>query len=514
MKLRAAWTLGFVCCVANVVSVVTAVHAQDTPAPPKGPGEIIKRSIEAREKPTLLQGSPQPADPAQTPQAPAGQKPSQPTAATAPQPSGTATPVTPIEPAAQADPEGTAAAAPAPVGEDPHANMEGAPPLARRPIAKSEPSLEVPIGSIRVQVLDAQDHIAPDSELQLGVMSSDSTRKTVPARTGADGKYVFDNLATGERQAYRINVLYQGAKYSSTPFRLPMDRGYEVVIRRLDSTQDTRDVVLYVGATSLELKDERLRIVQQARVVNIGAKTYVFPEKGLLVKLPKGAVAFQSEEVMTDQHLREESGEGMRITGSIPPGEVTLTWGFDVPQSETTAEFTFDLPWITFAYRVLSDAAPGMKLEVDDMPAAELHSDNGRRFLVTEIMKRVGEQPLRRVHIRLSGIPGPGPGRYIAVGLSLLVIGLGVFLSRGQKPDPSANRTGAVTAPGAVDPLRVLALEKERLIERARILEGERNRGEIGPEFHKDALRELEEQLTSVLYEQQRLGFNAPRAQV
>jgi hypothetical protein len=420
-----------------------------------------------------------------------------------------------MQPAAQAtDEQPSGAAEPPPVGDDPHANMEGAPPLARRPLAKSEPSLDVPVGSIRVQVLDAQEHVAPDSELQLGIMSSDSTRKTVPARSGADGKYVFTGLTTGERQAYRINVLYQGAKYSSTPFRLPMDRGYDVVIRRLDSTQDTRDVVLYVGATSLEIKDERLRIVQQARVVNIGAKTYVFPEKGLLVKFPKGAVAFQSEEVMTDQHLREEAGEGMRMTGSIPPGEVTLTWGFDVPQSETTADFTFDLPWITFAYRVLSDAAPGMKLEVDDMPPAELHTDNGRRFLVTELMKRVGEQPLRRVHIKLSGIPGPGPGRYIAVGLSLFVIGLGAFLARRSKPNPSANRTGAATTPGAVDPLRVLALEKERLIERARVLEAERTRGDIGPEFHKDAMRELEEQLTALLYEQQRLGFSAPRAQI
>ncbi|MEY4582196.1 MAG: hypothetical protein RL701_6899, partial [Pseudomonadota bacterium] len=152
--------------------------------------------------------------------------------------------------------------------------------------------------------------------------------------------------------------------------------------------------------------------------------------------------------------------------------------------------------------------------EVDDMPPAELHTDNGRRFLVTELMKRVGEQPLRRVHIKLSGIPGPGPGRYIAVGLSLFVIGLGAFLARRSKPNPSANRTGAATTPGAVDPLRVLALEKERLIERARVLEAERTRGDIGPEFHKDAMRELEEQLTALLYEQQRLGFSAPRAQV
>jgi hypothetical protein len=383
----------------------------------------------------------------------------------------------------------------APVGNDPHANTEGAPPLARRPMAKADPSSDVPVGSIRVHVLDANEQPVADADVQLGVMTAaDSGRKTVPARTGPTGMFVFDQLTTGDRQAYRVNVLRDGAKTSSTPFRLPMDRGYDVVIRQLDTTRDAREVVLYVGATSLELKDERLRIVQQARLVNIGSKTYVFPDAGELIRLPKGLMAFQAEEVMTDQHMREEPGEGVRVTGSIPPGEVTLTWGFDMPQTESTAEFSFDMPWITFAYRVLADAAPGLKLEVDGMPAAELHADAGRRFYVTEIVKRVGEPPLRRIHIRLTGIPGPGPMRFVAVGLALLVIGLGVLSTRQRRPVVAASD----------DAQRVLANEKEQLLARARELEAEKARGEIGPEFHREAQQQLEEQLAAVLYEQKR----------
>jgi hypothetical protein len=205
-------------------------------------------------------------------------------------------------------------------------------------------------------------------------------------------------------------------------------------------------------------------------------------------------MAFQAEEVMTDQHMREEPGEGVRVTGSIPPGEVTLTWGFDMPQTESTAEFSFDMPWITFAYRVLADAAPGLKLEVDGMPAAELHADAGRRFYVTEIVKRVGEPPLRRIHIRLTGIPGPGPMRFVAVGLALLVIGLGVLSTRQRRPVVAASD----------DAQRVLANEKEQLLARARELEAEKARGEIGPEFHREAQQQLEEQLAAVLYEQKR----------
>jgi hypothetical protein len=443
--------------------LMVAAQLQAQEGPPKGPGDIIKRAQQARQKPALLQDG----------------KPAQ---------------------AADGLPEGhptpEQAEAQAPVGDDPHAHQEGAPPLERRALSEATPSSAVAAGSIRVKVLDATERPVPNATLQLGTMSQDSGRTTTPGTTGPDGTFVFSNLA-GDKIAYRVNVLHQGAKYSSTPFRLPPDQGFDVIVRQLDTTKDAREVVLYVGATSVELKDERLRIVQQARLVNIGQKTYVFPEEGTLLRFPKDAMAFQAEEVMTDQHMKEAKGEGMRITGSMPPGEVTLTWGFDLPQTETTAELTFELPWVTFAYRVLADAAPGMTLEVDDMPAAETHEDRGRRLLVTEVVKRVGEAPLRTVHIKLSGIPGPGPLRFIAVGLAVCVLGLGFLVSR---------QGTAAAAGGSATTSHDLQLEEDRLLERARELEAEHARGDIGPEFHKSALGELEEQLSGILYEKQRLA--------
>jgi hypothetical protein len=452
---------------------------------PKGPADIIKRATQAREKPPVLLPDGTPAD-------------SKPTPATGTQLGRNADADDQPEQAPLADDEQP------PVGDDPHAHQAGAPPLARRPLSEAQPSADVASGAIRVKVLDASERPVSDAQLQLGTMSQESGRTSTQAKTGPDGMFVFSNLPGGDKLAYRVNVLHQGAKYSSTPFRLPPDRGFDVVIRQIDVTKDAREVVLYVGATSVELKDERLRVVQQARLVNIGAKTYVFPEAGTQVRFPKGFVAFQAEEIMTDQHLKEAKDEGMRITGSLPPGEVTLTWGFDLPQTDTTAELSFDLPWTTFAYRVLADAAPGMTLSVDDMPAPELHEDRGRHLLVTEVVKRVGDQPLKVVHIKLTGIPGPGPLRFIAVGLALCVLGLGIFVSRPSGATAAASGNAATA--------HDLELEKERLLERARELETEHARGEIGPEFHKTARVELEEQLSGVLYEQQRLAQQSKSA--
>lgn len=497
MKRSGLWA-GLLCS----LIVATPLLAQE--GPPKGPADIIKRAAQARQKPSLTvdakpgPGGDSPGAPVQPPAAAANAPPlppGHPPTAT----NGQALPPGHPTPAAT----GGEAEHP-PVGDDPHAHADGAPALARRALSEAQPSADLPAGSIRVKVLDVSEQPVPDAQLQLGTMSQDQGRTTTPARTGADGTYVFSNLQGSDKLAYRVNVLHQGAKYSSTPFRLPPDRGYDVIVRRLDTTKDAREVVLYVGATSVELKDERLRIVQQARLVNIGARTYVFPEEGTLLRFPKDAMAFQAEEVMTDQHMREAKGEGMRITGSLPPGEVTLTWGFDLPQTETTAELNFELPWVTFAYRVLADAAPGMTLEVEDMPAPELHEDRGRRLLVTEIVKRVGEAPLRSVRIKLAGIPGPGPLRFIAVAIALAVLGLGVVVSRKSEAAAAVGGHAALA--------HELELEEQRLLARAKELEAEHARGEIGPEFHKSQLSELEEQLSGVLYEKQRLAQQAKPA--
>jgi hypothetical protein len=425
--------------------------AADVPAeaPPSGPAEIIKRAQQRR--------TPAPDAP---PAMPEGHPP-------------------------VGDDDGV------PVGGDPHASAPGAPPVERRPIATAEPNPSLPAGTVRVRVVDSKtEQPVSGAQLQLGTMSRESTHSTQDAKTSAQGEHVFEKLPTGEGQAYRVNVLVAGAKYSSTPFRLPVEHGYDVLIRQLPTTRDTHELVLYVGATSIELKDERLKIVQQARLINIGGKTIVFPEGGQLIKLPKNFKAFQAEEVMTDQHVKEEAGQGLRISGSVTPGEATLTWGFDLEHQGSDVDLDFDLPWVTFAYRVLADAARGMKLEVDDMPPAELHEENGRRFLVTELVKRVGESPLRHVRIHVRDIPGPGPMRIIAVVAAMFLMIGGAVIAR--KPPPVALNRPAGEA---------FEQRKAELVAQAARLSAERDRGEIGPEYHAEQLAEIEEQLAALLYE-------------
>jgi hypothetical protein len=478
-------------------------------SPPRGPADIFNRKAQSKTPSPAAPGENPPAaaprtdakSPTAAPGAPVAPPPpnalppghtASPTGAPAEQPSSGELPSG--HPDVEGDAPAAAGQGDVPVGGDPHAGQPDAPPLARKPIAVAEPNLTLPPGTIRVRVIDSTtEQPVPNAKLQLGTMSRDNTRDTKDASTGAGGEYRFEKLAGGDGQAYRINVLFDGAKYSSTPFRLPVEHGYDVVVRQLPTTRDPHEVVLYVGATSIEVRDERLKVVQQARLINIGSKTYVFPDGGQLIKLPPGWKAFQSEEIMTDQHLKEEADQGFKISGSLAPGEITLTWGFDFPYDSTKVDLQFDLPWVTFAYRVLADAAPGMTLTVDEMPAPELHDDNGRRFWVSEVVKRVGDPPLRTLNVHVSGIPGPGPTRIIALVVALFVLAGGLWFAR--RPPPAATSDSGSAAFN-------FEQRKAELVAQAAQLERERARDEIGPEFYAQQIADLEEQLAALLFEQ------------
>lgn len=433
---------------------VAPAFAQETP-PPTGPAQIINRSGEARQQAQLRNS------PAQT----------------------AAAPEATVSETAPASPEPSRQA-----GHDPHAGVDGAPPVDRLPMNSAVETPELRPGTIRVRVLDGANQPVAKARVQLAVMQGMGARTTVDGATDETGVAVFAGLSVGEGQAYRVNVLHEGAKYSSNPFRLPVNAGYDVMVRQLDTTRDLAEVVLYIGATSVELHDERLKIVQQARLVNVGQRTYVFPDKGQFIPLPPGFLAFSAQDTMTDQKVTPVDGKGLRIDGSLAPGQATLTWGFDLPRDGSEATFSIPIPWRNYAYRVLVDAAQGMTLEVDGMPPPQLVEHDGHRLLVTETQAQPNQPMLKQVSIRLHGIPGAGPARWVALALALLGLAVGLLAA-------FRNSSGESTARATADRKQELALAVARL-------DRELAAGEVGPEFHTEERTRLIDELSSLLREE------------
>ncbi|MDB4986953.1 MAG: hypothetical protein JWN04_2131 [Myxococcaceae bacterium] len=374
-----------------------------------------------------------------------------------------------------------------------HAGADPSKVLAEPELPVAEPRQGLPPGSIEIEVVDQSGAPQPGAEIMLGVMASMGGRTEQRAKADAQGRYTFRGLNVGSQQAYRVNVLKDGAKFSTTPFRLPDELGYHARIPVLGVTADDKLMFQVIGQTVVELRDDRLHITQQARLANAGDRVITFPKAGLVVPLPEGFTAFTWQDQMSDQKGEELAGKGFRIRGSLPPGSATLAWTFDLKRDGSAAKIVIDQPWRTFTYRVISEAPAGLKLRVTDFPEPEHVQDNNRELLFTQLQRAPNDAKLAGFTIRIDGIPGPGPGRWLALALAALVVALG--LSRAfKRADDRVERTSELEA------------QKRELFERAKQADRERERGDIGPNYHAEKMDEIVTELALVLRDQEALA--------
>ena len=344
---------------------------------------------------------------------------------------------------------------------------------------------ELAAGTIAVEVVDGAGAPVSKQAVRLGVMEQSGGRDSKACVTDEKGTCSFDALLTDTKHSYRVNVPYNGARYSCTPFRLDSVKGQRVRVVRLPTTTDNRRVFQVLGRTMIEFRDGRAHIQQEARLTNLGEATYVLPEGGFSIRLPDGFKAFDSMEVMTDQRLAA-TDDGLEISGSIPPGRVDLMWTYDIPASGTSMLIEQPVPFATMEYQVISDYVDGMTMEVEGFQVARVHEGGDRRFLVAGMMRRPGDAPIDPLRIHIRGIPGGGPLPYFATAIAAIFLFLGIWLL--FRP---LDRTVIMA--------RVREDRRAELLDDIASLESQRKAESIGPSFYEHRRRELTDELAIVL---------------
>ena len=344
---------------------------------------------------------------------------------------------------------------------------------------------EVATGAIEVEVVDGSGTGVSGQAVRLGVMEQSGGRESKACVTNEQGLCTFTDLLTDAKHSYRVNVPYEGARYSSTPFRLDAAKGQRVRVVRLGITTDNQRVFQLLGRTMIEFRDGRAHITQEARLTNLGEATYVFPEAGMPIQLPEGFKAFDSMAVMTDQRLAA-TDDGLEISGSIPPGRANLMWTYDIPIDATTLSIEQPVPFATMEYQVVSDYVDGMTLDVEGFQVARVHEGGDRRYLVAGLMRRPGDAPVDPLRIHVRGIPGAGPLPYLAAAIAAIFGFLGIwFLFR------PVDQTKIVA--------RVRDERRSGLLDAIASLEGQRKSEAIGPSYYEHRRRELTDELAIVL---------------
>ena len=352
-------------------------------------------------------------------------------------------------------------------------------------LVTSRVDAELPAGTIAVEVVDPTGAAVSKQAVRLGVMEQSGGRDSKACVTDEEGTCSFDALLTDSKHSYRVNVPYEGARYSSTPFRIDANEGQRVRVVRLPTTNDNRRIFQVLGRTMIEFRDDRAHIQQEARLANLGEATYVFPDGGMSIRLPDGFKAFDSMAVMTDQRLAATDG-GLDISGSIPPGRVDLMWTYDIPVGGTSMSIEQQVPFSTMEYQVISDYVEGMTMEVEGFQVARVHEGGDRRFLVAGMMRRPGDAPVNPLRIHVRGIPGAGPLPYLAAAIAMIFVFWAIWLL--FRP---LDQTAVLA--------RVRDDRRAELLDEIAGLESQRKAESIGPSFYEHRRRELTDELAIVL---------------
>lgn len=388
-----------------------------------------------------------------------------------------------------------------------HPPTEGRPspgPLASIPQSGSDRDPELPAGTIVVEVLDGDGAPMPGAEITLGILeqsvSKGESRRRVMAQADANGVARFDDLVTGSGVSYRISaattVPVDGkapllATHDAPPFQLDLQAGERVRLHVFPVTSRIEDALVGLRAMLyVEVKDDALQIEQAFTVFNLGKNSWV-PDD-VVVELPQGFRAFFAPQQMTASGVDQVAGRGARLRGTFPPGQHELGFRYQIPwDGSSTVALSLGLPPHVAQMSIVSDAAQGMSLRASDFPPAQpAVAVNGQRILLTERQLRPGDAQLDRVVVTLENLPGPGPGRWITLGLAALAIAGGIFAALHQK-----KQTPEARAEVEQDAARA----RERLFEELLALEKARETGEIGPKTYEQVRGMLVDALAKLL---------------
>lgn len=358
--------------------------------------------------------------------------------------------------------------------------------FAMPPSNVSRADADIPPGTIDVEILDAAGQPVRRLPVDLLVtyesISEGTQDKTVRRTTDEHGKVRFESLSRELRYSYSLGAEYEGGRYGISAFRLEESRGQRVRLHVFPTTPNPIEALVGMrGFVYFQPREDVFHVEVLFRAMNMSTRSWV-PQRTIL-QLPDGFQAFDGPRQGLTRVV-EEPGRGARFEGTFSPGQHDLRFTFQVPsRGEASQRFVMTLPPNLAELRVISEASPGMTLDVDGFgPAEATQGPSGNRVLITGRMARPGERGLDVLRVRLEGLPTQGPARWIVTVLAGLIAAGGLF--------GALRRRGSSKAPDVVDESdlkRARRLLLDELVQVERAFEA----GELGPRTHEQTRRHL-----------------------
>ncbi|MFO0678246.1 MAG: hypothetical protein U0169_17045 [Polyangiaceae bacterium] len=370
-----------------------------------------------------------------------------------------------------------------PHGNNPHASGGQADPMQRVPEDGSEDSPLVPVGTLRVEIRDANELPVPRTLVNLGIIKQSiadgDKREHLTAMSDASGIATFSGREIGSAFAYRVSVNRDGATFAATPFRLGDQMGNRTVLHVYPVTRKIEEAIVAMQAiVYAEVKDDRIQFQQAFSIFNLGSNAWV-PEN-LVIDLPEGFTALSAGQEMSDVGIDPVEKRGARLKGTFGPGRHDLEFRWQLPHDDGSPDVVAEigLPPNVAAARVMAPASSDMRLVVAGFPEPVVRTDGqGQRILSAEKEFRRTDPPVKSLRVEIRDLPTAGPGRVVASTLASLVVLGGIVFA----------------VWGSLRTKERLSTEDERneLLAELAALEKAFASGEIGPKTHERARKAL-----------------------
>lgn len=396
---------------------------------------------------------------------------------------------------------GKRARPPAPSPNNPHG--------ARRQGPRTVPASDLPPGTIEVRVT-SKDEMIENQPVTL-VVSKQSIERgnvdtTLTATTDERGVATFSGQPTESDHIYDVQVGVGEARYSTGQFQFrQQDAGVRALVPVYKS-QNSLDGLLLLTRTLIALvpQDNMFVVDVLLRVENYGEVSWL--PQNVKFPLPEGFKALNVREPNADGHFEADGDTGVKLTGTMSPGQHDLMFRFHLPtDGKPDISFHFPTSLNTGMVRVILESSPSMKLELPGFPAPEeSRNQDGQRRLVAgrDFLSEKVRAP-DDVEVKISGIPTPAAGRTVAVALAaaLAIGGLAQAFNRKRSATPVRSDLSKE------DRERASELILEELI----ALEQAFQQGSIGRKTHEQAKRQLLEAFARLRAEPEELEAGEPR---
>ncbi|HHH11170.1 MAG TPA: hypothetical protein ENK23_03755, partial [Sorangium sp.] len=295
-------------------------------------------------------------------------------------------------------------------------------------------SEEVEPGIADVMIVDADERPLAGLPITLAILRSSVTkgeaRSTREAVTDQQGRAMFRDLAVGSGMSYTLKAKRGEAEFASQPFGMKHKHGVKVLLHAYRPvTELSEAVVVMESIVALDIKEDSIAVNQLVRGLNLGRTAYV--AKNVSMKLPPNFKAYNNQTSAGGVAMVERDGFA-HLQGTFPPGSSEMTFRYQVPLTgDSSQTLKLPLPPRIVQTTIMVSAGPSMGLNVSGFPAARAtRRRDGQRVLQTskQVNPSAGIQQFLAntepglLEVTISGIPTPGPARWIAVALGVMAV--------------------------------------------------------------------------------------------